>query len=60
MEVGLVDGVRAATTPTGQPISTTRRASSRRNTPQLGTSLIDAHTSRLANSFFSRLWSATP
>ena len=33
VEVGLVDGATAATTPKGSAISTTRRSSSRRSTP---------------------------
>ena len=33
VEVGLVDGTTAATTPNGSAISTTRSASSRRMTP---------------------------
>ena len=60
VEVGLVDGVSATITPTGQPISTILFTSSRRSTPQVGTSLMESHTPWAANSFFSLLCAAYP
>ncbi len=60
VELGLVDGVSPTTTPTGQPISTIRRSSSRRSTPTVGMSLIESHTPWAANSILSCLWATTP
>src|SRR5581483_9224258 len=49
VEVGLVDGVNPATTPTGQPISIILLASSRRMTPTVLMSLIESHRNLLLN-----------
>ena len=58
VELGFVDGVSPTITPTGHPISTMRRCSSRRRTPTVGMSLIDSQTEREANSTLMRLCSA--
>ena len=49
VEVGFVEGVKPASTPTGQPISTIFFASSREITPTVFTSLSESHKNLLAN-----------
>jgi hypothetical protein len=60
VEVGLVEGTMAATTPNGSAISTTRRSSCRATTPTVFIGRMNACTSRAANRFFSSLSAATP
>ena len=60
VEVGLVDGTNAATTPIGQAISYNRRAVSCLITPTVFTSRMDSQTVREPNSFLSFLCRATP
>ena len=60
VEVGLVEGTRAATTPIGQAISYRRRAGSCRMTPTVFRSRMLSQTTREPNSFLSFLWAATP
>ena len=60
VEVGLVLGTRAATTPMGRATLNRRRASSRSMTPTVATSF-RVSQSRLEQSWFFRvLWAATP
>ena len=60
VEVGLVLGVSAATTPMGQAMSYTRFCASWRMTPTVGMSLIDSHKMLEASTFLSVLCSGTP
>ena len=60
VDVGLVLGLSAATTPIGQPISMMPLALSSAMTPTVLISLIDCHTTRLLRWFFSILCSAIP
>ncbi len=60
VEFGLVDGHRPTTTPTGQPISTMPRASSRCSTPTVGMSRMDSQTALEANSILICLCAAMP
>ena len=60
VEVGLVDGTMAATTPKGSAISRTLRSSSRRMTPTVLSGRMKRWTSRAANRFLRTLSAATP
>ena len=55
VEVGLVDGAMAATTPKGSAISTTRRSSSRRSTPTVFMGRMKSYTVRAAKRFLRTL-----
>ncbi len=55
VEVGLVDGINAATTPTGTPISQIPCPSSSRSIPTTFRSLIDWWVTVLPNRFFNIL-----
>ena len=52
VEVGLVDGTIAATTPKGSAISMILRASSRRSTPTVRMGRMNSYTRSAANRFF--------
>jgi len=60
VEVGLVEGTSATTTPIGQAISYSLRAASCLITPTVLTSRMDSQTMRDPNSFLSFLCRATP
>ena len=60
VEVGLVEGTIAATTPKGSAISTTRRSSSRRSTPTVFIGRMNSYTVRAAKRFLRTLSARTP
>ena len=60
VEVGLVEGISAATTPMGTPISVSPRSGSERSTPTVRMSRMDSQVMRLPSSFFSFLSSQRP
>ena len=60
VEVGLVEGTIAATTPNGSAISIRRRSGWRAITPTVAIGRMNACTSRAANRFFSTLSATTP
>ena len=60
VDVGFVDGTRAATTPNGSAISSTLRSSCRRITPTVFSGRMKRWTSRAAKRFFRTLSATTP
>ena len=60
VEVGLVEGTTAATTPNGSAISMTLRLRGAATTPTVVMGRMKACTSRAAKRFFSTLSATTP
>ncbi|MEZ5420148.1 MAG: hypothetical protein R2708_22780 [Vicinamibacterales bacterium] len=60
VDVGLVEGTIAATTPNGSAISTIFRSSCRATTPTVVIGRMKACTSRAANRFLATLSATTP